>query len=182
MAQQTITSGAGVLWETIKGFLNNNFTELYTAVAEKAPALGADDNYVTDAEKAAIGTISGKENIQPSTLALTEDTAISEAQILANKYISNYGAAVEIDITLPAVSYNISRTIIVEAAQIIEVAPPSGELFDLSGTLLDADDVVDSPAIVGSKMVATRMRTGASTWRWSLDVSRGNWVDSGASD
>jgi len=118
----------------------------------------------------------------PSTLALTTDTSVTEAQLLANKYISNYGASGEVDITLPAVSYNISRTVIVEAAQIVELNPPSGELFDLSGTLLDANDVVDSPTGIGAAVVVTRVRTGASTWRWSLDVVRGTWTDSGASD
>jgi len=103
-------------------------------------------------------------------------------QLLANKYISNYGASGEVDITLPAVSYNISRTVIVEAVQIIELNPPSGELFDLAGILLDANDVVDSPIGVGAAVVVTRIRTGASTWRWSLDVVRGTWTDSGASD
>lgn len=118
----------------------------------------------------------------PSTLALTSNTSVTEAQLLANKYISNYGASGGINVILPAVSYNISRTVIVEAAQIIKLNPPSGELFDLSGTLLDANDVVDSPTGIGAVIVATRVRTGASTWRWSLDVVRGTWVDSGASD
>lgn len=118
----------------------------------------------------------------PSTLTYTTDTSITAANLLASKFVSNYGASGEVDLVLPAVSYNISRTIIVEAAQIIEVCPPSGELFDLNGTLLDADDCIDSPATAGSKAVFTRSRTGASTWRWSVDPVRGSWVDTGASD
>jgi len=96
--------------------------------------------------------------------------------------LSNYGASGEIDLTLPSPAYNITRTIIVESANVVEVCPPSGELFDLAGTLLDADDCIDSPASVGAKVVFTRTRTGASTWRWSVDVVRGTWVDTGASD
>lgn len=118
----------------------------------------------------------------PSALELTSDTSITEAQLLANGFITNQGASGEIDITLPAVSYRISRTIIVEEAQIIEVNPPSGEAFDLSGTNLDANDVIDSPAVVGSKMVVTRMKNASGTWHWSCDAVRGSWVDSGATD
>lgn len=115
-------------------------------------------------------------------LDLTTDTTMTEAQILANKYISNQGAAGEVDLTLPAVSYAISVVFSVEEVLIIEVNPPSGELFDLNGTLLDANDCVDSPAIVGSKLVATRLQNAAGTWIWSLDAVRGTWVDTGASD
>ena len=118
----------------------------------------------------------------PSTLTLTTDTSISAAQLLANKYISNYGASSEVDLVLPAVSYNLSRTIIVEAEQVIEICPPSGEIFKLSGTALDADDCIDSPATVEAKAVFTRTRTGASTYQWVVDVVSGTWVDTGATD
>jgi hypothetical protein len=115
-------------------------------------------------------------------LDLTADTVLTEAQIQANKYITNQGDDGEADITLPAVSYVIGVTFLVSEAQIIEVNPPSGETFDLNGTTLDADDCVDSPAVVGSKLVATRMQNAAGTWIWSLDTVRGSWVDTGASD
>jgi hypothetical protein len=115
-------------------------------------------------------------------LDLTADTVLTEAQIQANKYITNQGDDGEADITLPAVSYVIGVTFLVSEAQIIEVNPPSGETFDLNGTTLDADDCVDSPAVVGSKLVATRMQNAAGTWIWSLDTVRGSWEDTGASD
>ena len=118
----------------------------------------------------------------PTRLELTSDTVITAEQLLANRYITNQGAAGEVDITLPAVDYSITRTIIVEEAQIIEVGPPAGEIFDLDGTLLDADDCVDSPATVGAKMVATRMQDAAGAWHWSLDTIRGLWIDTGPSD
>jgi hypothetical protein len=123
-----------------------------------------------------------KDDKQPSTLALTTDTSISEAQILANKYITNQGASSEIDNTLPALSYHISKIIVVEEEQIIETCPPSGEAFDLSGTILDANDCVDSPAVVGTKAVITRKQNASGTWLWSWDVVRGTWSDTGASD
>lgn len=121
-------------------------------------------------------------NQQPSTLILTTDTVLTEAQILDNKYISNYGASGEVDLVLPAPSYTVSRTIMVEASQIIEICPPSGELFDLSGTDLTVDYCIDNPPTPGSKAVFTRTRTGASTYKWSVDVIRGTWVDAGVSD
>jgi len=118
----------------------------------------------------------------PSTLNLTTDTSITEAQLLANKFISNQGASGEVDITLPAVSYSITRTVLITETQIAEINPPSGEAIDLSGTMLDANDCVDSSAIVGSKAVVTRMQDAAGTWVWSIDVVRGTWEDTGASD
>lgn len=140
------------------------------------------DSFTADDANAIKTAVNSKDDQQPSSLELTADTSISEAQLLANKFITNQGATGEIDITLPAVSYRISRTIIVEEAQIIEVNPPSGEAFDLGGTTLDADDVIDSPAVVGSKMVVTRMKNASGTWHWSCDAVRGSWVDSGATD
>jgi len=118
----------------------------------------------------------------PSTLPLTTDTSITEAQLLTNKYITNQGASGEVDITLPAVSYHITRTVIVEETQIIEMNPPSGETFDLSGTVLTADYCIDSPATVGAKAVFTRMQNDSGTWIWSVDTVRGTWVDTGATD
>lgn len=123
-----------------------------------------------------------KDDKQPSTLALTTDTSINATQLLANKYITNQGASGEVDITLPAVSYYITRTIIVTETQIIEVNPPSGEAFDISGTMLDADDCVDSPATVGSKVAVTRMQSASGAWYWSIDVIRGVWTDTGVTD
>ena len=131
---------------------------------------------------ATIGTTGVGADRAVTKLSLTADTALTEAQILANYWISNQGDDGEQDDTLPAVSYPISVCFTVEEAQIIEVNPPSGELFDLDGTALDADDCIDSPATVGSKMVCTRMQIADASWRWSCDTVRGVWVDAGASD
>lgn len=121
-----------------------------------------------------------------STLNMTNgdtQTTITEAQLLANKYITNQGDTVETDIKLVAVSYYISVVFIVSENLIMEVCPPTGELFDFDGTSLDANDCVDMDATVGSKMVATRMLLAdGSTWRWSLDTVRGVHTDTGATD
>lgn len=115
-------------------------------------------------------------------LALTQDTSISEAQIIANATITNQGDAGEADLTLPAVSYNVCVRFRVEEAQNIEINPPSGELFDLDGVALDADDCVDSDSTVGSVIVACRGQNAAGTWQYFLDTARGVWTDTGASD
>ena len=121
-----------------------------------------------------------REPKQPATLTLTTDTSITEANVLSNKYLSNYGASGEVDIILPAVSYNQTRTILIEAAQVLEISPPSGEVLELSGTDLTADYCVNSGSVVGNKATVTRLRTGASTWKWSIDVVRGTWASCGA--
>lgn len=113
---------------------------------------------------------------KPKTLNLIADTSISAAQILANKFITNAGATVTIAITLPAVSYEISRAVVVESAQIIHISPPSGEAFDLSGTTLTADQSFAGPSTAGSKVVITRQRNAAGSWIWSADVVRGTWA------
>lgn len=51
-------SGGSPAWGTITGTLSSQ-TDLNSALAGKASSLGADDNYVTDAEKVVIGNTSG---------------------------------------------------------------------------------------------------------------------------
>lgn len=116
----------------------------------------------------------------PATLTLTTDTSITAQQITDNKYVSNYGASGEVDVVLPAISYNQTRTILIESGQVLEISPPSGEALELSGTDLPADYCVNSSSVVGSKATVTRLRTGASTWKWSIDVVRGTWASCGA--
>ena len=108
---------------------------------------------------------------------------LTASEVLVNRYVTNQGSGGETDTGLPALSFHISLTFIIEEEQIFELSPPNGEPFDLNGTALDADDCVDSPTVVGSKLVATRMLLAdGSTWRWSLDTVRGVWVDGAAED
>ena len=112
---------------------------------------------------------------------------ISEAQILASKFHTNYGAGAEIDLVLPDLEYFVSIVFIVNQAFIIEINPPNAdahEAFDLDNgaVLLDPSDCIDSPIIPGSKIVATRMMWTDGTWKWSFDTIRGAWTDGGASD
>ena len=338
MAQQTILGGSGVLWGTEKVKINANFSELYSSVAGKAPALGEDDNYVTDAEKVKLSNLSGtntgdqdlsgyvettgnetiagvktfssspvvptpttdmqaatkkyvddnsgtgggytnltefigqtawrlfysdgsgdvkelaigadgtylksngasaapsfgagasgemvypgagipvstgsawgtslaldtdlssvsasddtvpsakatkaaldlKDNAAPAGLAMTSSAALTEAQLLANKFFTNSGASGAVVATLPALTYPITRTFLVSAAQVFSIKPPSGETLDTTITpALDADDKISSPATIYSKVVVTNMPVGAG-WVWSVDVVRGTWTDGGA--
>ena len=125
--------------------------------------------------------VNSKRNKQPSTLYVTSDHAVTASEILDNDYISNYGATAEVDITLPAVSYNLSKTIVIEAAYIIEINPPSGEkLRYQKEELSTADYVIDSPADLASVAVITRMRTGAGgTWQWNIGVAQGTFSNPG---
>ena len=118
-----------------------------------------------------------------STTNHTSTGNITEAHILASKWHTNNGASAEIDLTLPALSYTVGIVFIVQETQIIEINPPSGELFDHDGVDLDADDCVDTSAVVGDKIAFTRiLLADGSTWRWSTDTIRGNHIDTGATD
>ena len=114
--------------------------------------------------------------IKPGTLTYTANASPSAADLLSNKYITNHGATGTIAVTLPAVPYEISLAVVVESAQIIQLAPPPGEAFDLSGTNLTADHSFAGPATVGSKVVITRQRNAAGSWIWSADAVRGTWA------
>ena len=134
----------------------------------------------TDTQAAVQEVRDEAESKAPTTLALTANTTVTAQQIADNKYLSNYGASGEVDIVLPAVSYNQTRTILIEVGQVLEISPPSGEVLELSGTDLTADYCVNSGSVVGNKATATRLRTSASTWKWSIDVVRGTWASCGA--
>ena len=90
---------------------------------------------------------------------------LSAANMIACEGVTNSGGAdAETDILLVAISYPMKIVFKVEEANIMEICPPSGEAFDLNGTDLAADDCVDSPAVVFSKMAATRMQNAAGAW------------------
>lgn len=189
LAQLPAVSGA-LLTSTFTGTLLSSRTTLQGAIQTIGTELDGQDELLFDAddftETAGTGTItvsidkSAVEATQPATLTLTTDTSITEANILSNKYLSNYGASGEVDIILPAISYNQTRTILIEAGQVLEISPPSGEVLELSGTDLAADYCVNSGSVIGNKATVTRLRTGASTWKWSIDVVRGTWESCGA--
>lgn len=186
----TPTGSGSSLTGSFTGTLLSTQTTLSGAIQTIGTELDGQDELLFDSddftETAGTGTVtvsidkSAVEATQPSTLVLTADTSITEANLLSSKYLSNYGASGEVDIILPAISYNQTRTILIEAAQVLEISPPSGEVLELSGTDLTADYCVNSGSVVGNKATVTRLRTGASTWKWSIDVVRGPWASCGA--
>jgi len=116
----------------------------------------------------------------PSILNLTTDTAITEAQLLAYKYISNLGASGAVTATLPVITYPLTRTFLSSAAQVLSVKPPSGATLDTTITpVLDTNDKVSLPATIHSKLVVTSVPVGAG-WVWSVDSVRGTLTDGGA--
>jgi hypothetical protein len=123
----------------------------------------------------------------PSTKILTTSAAVSAADFLAAKYMSNYGAAGTVAFTLPAVSYNISRAIISEepnggSGRAVSVCPPSGEAFSTPIGTQTADECISATAAVGSTIIATRYKTGASTWAYRLDPVVGTWTEVGTAN
>lgn len=116
-----------------------------------------------------------------SSVAKTGDATLTEAECKGT-IITNQGASGEVDLKLDDLSASVQVLFVVEEAQIIEVNPPTDELFDLDGTALDANDCIDSPATVGSKLICTRMQIADASWHWSCDTVRGAWADTGATD
>jgi len=120
-----------------------------------------------------------------STQAYTEDGSITEAQVLANKYLTNQGDTGEADLTLPDLEYYVNVIFVVTEAQVMEINPPNAdahEAFDLDGTVLDASDCIDMGTDIGDKLSATRVQIDDGTWKWSFDTIRGTHVDTEATD
>lgn len=111
----------------------------------------------------------------------TTDTVLTEAQCY-NSYVCNQAATGEVDLTLDDLAYTAYVRFSCEEAQNIEINPPSGEALYLNGTLLDANDCVDSDSVEGSEIAAERRKNSSGSWVWWLRTVTGVWSDTGASD
>ena len=143
------------------------------------------ESVVTTTELAFLDGIISALDRNTAAQPYTSSGNITEAHILANKYLTNQGASGEIDLVLPDLEYYVNVIFIVNEAFIIEINPPNAdahEAFDLDGTVLDASDCIDSSTGIGDKISATRMQIADGSWKWSLDTIRGVWIDTGASD
>jgi len=109
-------------------------------------------------------------------------TAFSEANMLATKYLTNQGETVELDVIFVAVSYPIGGVISNEEAQVIELCPPSGEIIYLDGVALDADDCVDSDGVVGSLASYLRFQDASAAWHYHILSITGAWTDTAGTD
>ena len=120
-----------------------------------------------------------------SSIAMTNgdtQTAFSEANMKANKYLTNQGETVELDVILVAVSYPIGGVISNEEALVTEICPPSGEIIYLDGVALDANDCVDSDGAVRSLASYFRFQDASAAWHYHILSITGAWTDTGATD
>ena len=96
MARKIITSGAGVLWETIKGFINDNFIELYANKADYVNgnlqlAQVAKANPLTATVSATAGNLNGTTNYAVTFVTSFGETgsgAVSTSVNPANKQVN----------------------------------------------------------------------------------------------
>ena len=150
-----------------------------TVIGGTTPAAGS----FTDLS--ASGTLGGRLNRDFAKTSMTNgdtQTAFSEANMLATKYLTNQGETVELDVIFVAVSYPIGGVISNEEAQVVELCPPSGEIIYLDGVALDADDCVDSDGVVGSLASYLRFQDGSAAWHYHILSITGAWTDTGATD
>ena len=122
--------------------------------ASFAPALGADDNYVTDAEKTAIGTISGKEDVSNKENT-TLDT--STTKYPTNRLVKEYADGLVVWILGGGWFKNISST-------------TYNELWQLSS--FDGDGVVYSITYVSDWRFST-ITNWTNIWTATYDP---NWI------
>lgn len=148
-------------------------------IGATTPSTGAFTNL------SASGTLAGRLNRDFAKTSMTNgdtQTAFSEANMLASKYLTNQGETVELDVILVAVSYPIGGVISNEEAQVIEICPPAGEIIYLDGVALDANDCVDSDGVVGSLASYIRFQDASAAWHYHILSITGAWSDTGATD
>ncbi len=109
------------------------------------------------------------------------NTEFTIANMLLYKGFNNGEAGEETDIYLDNPAYFIQIVFTVAEAFVSEICPPSGELFLHDGTALDANDCIDTSAVVGDAIAFTRT-IAAGTHRWTIYTIQGVHVDTGASD
>ena len=109
-------------------------------------------------------------------------TAFSAANMLLYGTINNQGADEETDIILPTPTFPIKFEVEVSEDHIIELCPAAGEIFTLNGTALDANDCVDSSAVVGDCFMVKSRQIAAGTWQYFIYTIQGAHLDTGAGD
>ena len=106
----------------------------------------------------------------------------TEANMRLYGTINNQGADEETDIILAAVSYSIKFEVEVSEDHVIELCPPSGEIFTLDGTALHANDCVNSSAVVGDCFMVKRRQIADASWQYFIYTIQGAHTDEGAAD
>ena len=148
-----------------------------TAIGATTPSTGDFTTLTTTGDATIGGTVTGG----TARVEVIGSSTLTDAQV-RNTIVSNYGMAAGGDTTLPAYAGSTMFTIVTEAAsQAWSLKPPSGELFTLDGTALDANDEIDVGQVAGNKLTFVRIRTGAATYRWDAHTITGTHTDGGAS-
>jgi hypothetical protein len=117
----------------------------------------------------------GYDSKQPGVITITSNSELTSTQVLDNKYITNFGSIGTVTVTLPALTYQITRTAIIESPQILKICPPTGESLNINGDDITVDYCIISSSVIGSKTTVTRRRNG-SYWIWDVDGVRGTWT------
>jgi len=115
-----------------------------------------------------------------SAQAFTNDstqTTITEAHMLANKFLTNQGDDAETDLIFTAVSYYIEGTIKDTEGTGFELCPPSGEALYLDGTAIAADDCIDWTGELGSVAVYARQQIANGDYKFYVTTVIGTLVD-----
>ena len=120
-------------------------------------------------------------------LALSFDNGAAAATFTAANMllygtINNQGADEETDIILVTPTFPIKFEVEVSEDHVIELCPAAGEIFDLNGDDLDANDCINSSAVVGDWFVVKSRQIAAGTWQYFIDTGRGAHTDAGAAD
>lgn len=142
----SITGGAGA-WGDITGTLANQ-TDLQTALDGKADDLGADDNYVTDAQLVVIGNTSGTNTGDQTTVSGNAGTATALAANPADCATSTH-FAVGVDAGGVAVCEAIADADVPNDITITETDPQVGTLTNTKWCTTDGTDIdctSDAPA------------------------------------
>jgi len=105
-------------------------------------------------------------------------TTVTEAHMLAARWITNQGGSAETDLILTAVSYHIERILVDEEGIGFEICPPSGESLYLdSEGALTVDHCVDHVGAELSRATLSRAQNSAGTWAYHIITDSGEWID-----
>jgi len=115
-------------------------------------------------------------NSQAYTAGETQAT-VTEAHMLASKYLTDQGGSAETDLILSDIEYYIGCEIVDTEGNGFEICPPTDEAIYLDGTAIAANDCVDSTGAVGARARLDRQQLADGTWAYFLTTIIGTWAD-----
>ena len=146
--------------------------------AESSPAVIRPDDYSSGGNWRLVGVINRFRSSHAYTNGETQ-TTVTEAHMLANRFLTDQGGSAETDLILTAVSYYIDMILKDTEGNGFEICPPSGEILYLEGlpTGMTADHCVDHTGSVGTWAVLSRAQIADGSWVYMLFTAAGSWVD-----